>query len=540
LISKIKAALISIVLIIVLAISFAGLEHFHSFGDISGTPAENQLSSKDSTVYSELQRNTGSNSTFLKAATQDFLSWGLYGNVSVINPSQDTYRQEPLTKETIDFFSNYSLAIHQLGLPPHNDTDKFLIGNMSQNNPDIVNFNSMTFYGTSDHIDITPDPTREAWSVVEEAKQIQDSGYDLMNHPEMGLGLSTKVITNNWCLFGNPTGIKYYDTDISPSNSKVRDLTKLQWDLYSEFAPINSESKVYSDFTWWDSDNLRKNNPDENDLRISLFNLWQLQPFAFDMNKYDSYIADITNLWKSGKLSNEDFDQMFHDAANNFTVVGLEGAKISLTQSADEFRSIANLYPNGQIQTEYLGRVDPRGNYYGEMADRSVHGMHKTIADFLGGQIESPELWTSEKGWPSLPEWAKNLRGPDHFITANWPSFDLVKFIEGYERENTKTGTEDRGISEITPNVLRAAGFPVSLLGVSPTPPYVGSGEYAVGLPQNVANSLQASFPNVLLGPGCTVSMFSCKDGLKADGVKDAVVTLPFCSERVYLMQNGQ
>jgi hypothetical protein len=84
------------------------------------------------------------------------------------------------------------------------------------------------------------------------------------------------------------------------------------------------------------------------------------------------------------------------------------------------------------------------------------------------------------------------------------------------------------------------AGFPVNCIAINPTPYMASPGEYAVGLPQSVAHNLQASFPDVLLGPGYTVSMYSCKDGLRADGVKDVVVTLPIGTERIYLMKDGQ
>lgn len=104
---------------------------------------------------------------------------------------------------------------------------------------------------------------------------------------------------------------------------------------------------------------------------------------------------------------------------------------------------------------------------------------------------------------------------------------------------NTKLD-ENVVMSYITPAVLTMAGFPVNTIGINPVPSMASSGEYAVGLPQNIAHSLQTSFPNVFFGPGYTVSMYSCKDGLKADGIKDVSTPLPFNSERVYFMKDGQ
>ena len=291
------------------------------------------------------------------------------------------------------------------------------------------------------------------------------------------------------------------------TSTRVIDLMNTQWSLYSQFAPINGGSKTYSDFAWWDSTKLRTNNPDENGLRAALFNLWQLQPRTYSIN----------------------------DQKNVF---GLEGAKRSLLQSADEFRTIASLYPNGQIQTQYMGMQDPRLHYYGEMADRAAHGMKNTIKSFLGGWDDSLET----SSYQQFFDFAKNQNGPDHFITNNWPSFDLVKYIEGTEMMRSMNTKLDENVvmSYITPAVLTMAGFPVNTIGINPVPSMASSGEYAVGLPQNIAHSLQTSFPNVFFGPGYTVSMYSCKDGLKADGIKDVSTPLPFNSERVYFMKDGQ
>ena len=291
----------------------------------------------------------------------------------------------------------------------------------------------------------------------------------------MGLGLSTKVITNNWCLFDNPDGIKNYEPGIAPSGANVRDLGNLQWDLYSQFAPIKG-GKVYSNFAWWDSNSLRVNNTNENDLRASLFNLWQLP---------QGTCAD---------------------------------SKAALNQAANEFRAIASLYPDGKIQKEYLGLQDPRIDFYGEMGDRAGHGMSNTMSAFIGGL----DLNTVQK-INDLPGRIQNLNGPEQFITKNWPSYDLAKFVIGYERGNPNPSIqtlEDGGGNNVL-YVLRMAGFPSNSISISPVPTDASWKAYAIGLPQTVANSLQASFPNVLLGVGNTVSTYSCKDGLKADGIKD-------------------
>jgi hypothetical protein len=507
-VSRKRLAIAVLVLIIVVFFLLVWL-FFGQLNLNSGlTPSETTLKTKDTNVFNRILYNSNDfkvndSKAFTNYVSDAFLTHGLYENVDVINPSQNLYKQEPLSNATVDFFSQYFWSIHQ-GFPEHNNAILNMLGNMSQNNPDVVNFSPIRLQGIN-YVDITPTPSRESWSVVDQAKYINESGYDLVNHPEMGLSLSMKVITDNWGLFDNYAGIKYYDTSITPTDQKVRDLVNLQWDLYSQFTPIKN-GKVYSDFTWWDSHNLRVNNPNENGLRTSLFYLWQLSPATFSMK--DQKIVD-----------------------------GLDGARVSLTQSADEFRAIASLYPNGQVQTEYLGMKDPRFYYYDEMDDRLHHGMSNTISAFVGGWDDSKVKHGDRDGTYS---WIQNQNGPDQFITKNWSSYDLARFIIGYERYNPNKGSEDNGIGITTPPILRMAGFPTNIIGISPTPDGASSGEYAVGLPQNVAHSLLASFPNILLGPGYTVSMYSCKDGLLADGIKEAGSSLPSSSEYVYLMKDGE
>ena len=225
---------LSAILIAIIIVSAAGIflhPNFSGINDSGGnggsSTSENLLLSKDPRVYAELERNSfdtrvANRTAFMDYASRDFLNWDVYGNASVLNPGLSTYRQEPLTTETIQFFGNYSLALHQLGLPSHSTTDIYAVGNLTQNNKDIVNFNPIrlgdpgqTVNGT--YINITPVPARECWTTVQQVKDITAGGTDIVNHPEMGLGVSTKVITNNWCLYDNPYGINKYDSSIVPN-----------------------------------------------------------------------------------------------------------------------------------------------------------------------------------------------------------------------------------------------------------------------------------------------------------------------------------
>jgi hypothetical protein len=62
-----------------------------------------KLRSLDYNIYEELSRNVSNDprvankTSHMNLASQNFLNWGYYGNVSVLNPGPGTYRQVILT-----------------------------------------------------------------------------------------------------------------------------------------------------------------------------------------------------------------------------------------------------------------------------------------------------------------------------------------------------------------------------------------------------------------------------------------------------------
>ncbi|MCW4044782.1 MAG: hypothetical protein NWE94_04620 [Candidatus Bathyarchaeota archaeon] len=480
------------------------------------SPSEAQLKASDAAVYAALNSSSfdvrvENRTAFMIQASQDFLSWNVYGNASLLNIGQGTFRLEPLAPQTLNFFSNYSLAL-QKGLPRHDVADIYMAANLTQNDADTFNCEPIVLQGNYNNMSIVPVPDRLAWDLTQQIKQINEGGFDVQNQKGIGLALNTKAITNEWCIFGDPTGdpsgIAYYshEPNMKINDSRVSELTNLQWKLFSEFAPIHGEKKTYNDFPWWDSQKLRVNNPDENGLRAQLFNLWYLHPYTFSI--------------KDKNL-----------------IFGIEGVKTDLLQSAEQFRAIKSMYPNGMLQTEYMGLRDPRFFFYDEMDDRFHHGSSNTISAFVGGwddsKVRHGEDIQNNPGY----DWIQSQNGPDQFLTRNWPSYDLAKFIIGYLRGKKDLFVKENPLTEIIlPSVLRTAGFPTNTHNIYP-PLAEGCSirQGAVGMPQNVAQRLQASYPNVLLGPGNTVSIFSCADGLKKDGAK--TLSAEFNDIKVYLMK---
>jgi hypothetical protein len=301
-------------------------------------------------------------------------------------------------------------------------------------------------------------------------------------------GINGKVIANAWSLFdvkGSIAAWEEYKSGriIKPTDKDVWDLMMLQWNLHSNKAPqLNGSEKIYNrDFPWYDSTQLKQLYPDKNERRQALFFLFYIPNTTFDMEKRER-------------------------------VVGVEGAKLSLTQAEKEYEKISSIYPNGTVPTKFFGDQSPRYFFYGWLGDRRNHGLKNTVDEFTGYFDGSP--------------------GCDEYLTKNWKYWDLVKFIAGYERWNPKV-PEAEGISYIIPQTLRAFGFPVSFHSIEPIPLGASGVEWSVSLPKYVSVDLKNNFPDykILFGPGNTFGLYAVGDGLEKDGIKEV------WSGFVYLMK---
>ena len=133
----------------------------------------------------------------------------------------------------------------------------------------------------------------------------------------------------------------------------------------------------------------------------------------------------------------------------------------------------------------------------------------------------------------------RNNSGPEGYLSRNWKSYDLAKFIIGYERFNEDV-SEPEDINHMTPSVLRMAGFPVYHNIISPISIGASSSEYAIGMPQKIAKELQSSFPKekIYFCPGNAISMYSCLSGLEKDGIKRVGAQLSSINLRLFEFNN--
>jgi len=410
----------------------------------------------------------------------------LYQNLNLVNKN--------LFLPTIHALNNVTVANKQFGLPEFDKNTLWLLTNCTQKpeGKHLVDFTPIVFRSVDGNdVYITPIPARETWTTAEILKEINQTGFDIKNHPEMFLGLNGKVITNNWCIFDNPYGINYYDKNLSPNDSRVLDLAMLQWNLYSQFAPQrNGSNLLYNrDFPWYNSTALNTLYPDKNELRAALFKLFYLPSETYSIK-------------------------------NQVRKYGIEGARISLTDAFDEYQKIVNLYPNGTLH-HLWGDSDVRWDFYGWLVDRGSNNLDgsprlpNTIEQFIGVDWDTLHKIILEN-----PKDFQNIllqyNGLDQFLTKNWKFWDLVKSIVAYERfKSGEHGGETEGIGYVIPEVLRMFGFPTYGLGINPLP--LGTiGEWTVSLPPHVAKGMKEQFSNsnILLGPSYSFGLYSCGDGL--------------------------
>jgi len=262
----------------------------------------------------------------------------------------------------------------------------------------------------------------------------------------------------------------------------------LQWSLCSSKAPqFNGSEKLYNrDFPWYDSNQLKQLYPDKNTRRQALFFLFYIPNATFDMEKRER-------------------------------AVGLEGARVSLTQSEKEHEAISRLYPNGSVQ-HLFGLRSPRYDYYGWLVDRQHHGLDNTVHQFTG-------VHKGEYGEPNYTdnfiELVNQRNGIDQHLTKNWKYFDIAKFAAGYERWNPKV-PEIEGINYLIPQALKAFGFPVYFVHINPTPKGAAGYEWVVSLPDYVASGMKNEFgENILIGPANGFGLYLVKNGIVEDGIKE-------------------
>ena len=403
---------------------------------------------------------------------------------------------------TIEAISYYGIAVVDRKLPENFDEISLLAKatQVEKYGDHLVDFSPVVFPSIerSDFV-LVPDVGRETWMLAKHLKMIRDSGFNILNHPEMFESLNVKVIANAYSIFDAPYGIAYAEKfmsgrELKPTDEDVIDLMMLQWNLYSNKAPqLGGGEKLYNrDFPWYDSDKLDVLYQDPNNRRQALLFLFFLDNATFDM--------------KSAKV-----------------VAGLEGAKTALLQAEESYETISRLYPNGTVLMHIRKEpADVRSYFYGWVTDRGFHGLGNTHMQFVG---TDPRTLTDIIAAHPLDfqNYIKDFNGIDQYLTKNWEYWDLMKFAMGYKRWHyVKEMIEIMMINYTIPQTLKAFGFPTYFVYIDPKPVGAARYEWIVSLPDYVADELRNGFGDkIIIGPANGFGLYLCKEGLIKDGVKE-------------------
>ena len=281
----------------------------------------------------------------------------------------------------------------------------------------------------------------------------------------------------------------------------------LQWKLYSDKA-FNKSALYNRDFPWYNSTQLDNLYQDKNTRRQALLFLFYLPNTTWDLE-------------------------------NQTKVLGIEGAKESLIQADREYQKISELYPDGKLKSHVTGEdVNLRFYFYDWLVDRGHHGLSNTCLQFEG--VNATVLRDIVPSHPiDFWNYLKDYDGLDQYLTKNWSYWDLVKAIASYERWNPNV-TEADEVQYITPQVLKMFGFPVERLGISPMPLGTPGAEWAVSLPDYIANEAKNKWDNrLLIGPGNIFGLYSCKYGLTKDGISNVFLRVGPSEIKIYLMKES-
>lgn len=463
-----------------------------------------ELYSKNSTIFEELYRNISHDprvkmniNELTSLASQLFLDLGYTGKVKVLIPRTENYKEEFLKIPTIQAFGNYSFALYQ-GLPKHGRNTLFLLGNATQINPEIVDFEPILIkdYNGTTFVIQSMNIARDYWLITENLRR--DSR--LVEHPKWYLALSIMSQQNGWDFFDNPKMKKY---KLSPTNSTV-------WEIVDQLRNwlFNEDRMGFPLDLPWISDS--------NDKKICYAVLFELPTKVADLDAYLNYTR-MSEKYKNGEITREQFLEYIKEHPPIVHHTDLDAMRYTVEKMPRLYEEVMSIYPNGTV-----GRwnEDPRGFYYSWLGDRGAHGFYYAISQFLGVDVDIlkgkiPITW---------PEWQRLCRegnGIDKHLSNNFSYWDLIKFIHGY---GINYGGGDSQMDLLYyPIVFKAFGIPYQLVHylehhISAPGRYASGYDGGIfGVPDNIIKSLkEGSYGEVLILPGNGIDFL----GIGLEGVK--------------------
>ena len=501
-----------------------------------------ELYSKNSTIFEELYRSISSDpritierSELLSFASQLFLDLGYTGKVKVLVPGSNEYKEEFLSKPTIQAFGNYSIAIYQLNLPKHDRDTLFLLGNATQMDPEIVDFEPVMIKdmeGTVFAIK-SKNIARDHWLITEHLKY---APY-VISFPEMFEAFNVKVQQNAFDILDNP---KMHDLNeyYKPTDEAIwKKVIIPQWQYYWNSTPqAGNVSKRICVFPWYNSSLLKEWISNETDRKIALIYFWELPTRVADLDEY---------------LQN--YKIVYH--------IGLDAIQYQIQQIPRIYEEVMSKYPNGTIPWSEvnLEPVDPRVDFYGWITDRGEHGLLNAQIKFLGFNTTD---WYNvitklpKKEWDSYI--VTHYDGINSYLSENFSYWDLIKFVYGYGH---KYGGGDSQMDLLYfPIAFRAVGIPIHYFTTYYEHYIDAPARYAIalegtifGLPDSILQPLKKSkYIEALIFPGNGISPIgSPLCGIKKDleygeqnpvepNAKYMEIYLPIRDKNIYLFKEGK
>ncbi|MEM4141154.1 MAG: hypothetical protein QXG36_08620, partial [Nitrososphaeria archaeon] len=491
------------------------------------------LYSQNPNVFEELIRNilqdqriSSNKSEFANFTLKLFLDLGYGGKVKVLVPGTNSYREGFLSKQAIQAFVNYSLALYQLGLPKHDKNDLFLLGNATVINPDIVDFEPLILKDIDNKTFViqSKNLARDYWMIVEHLKR---APY-VVNFPEMFEGFNMKVQQNAFDILDNP---RMHDSDIryKPTDKAIwEEVMMPQWQYYWDSCKQSGNlSKRVCVFPWYNITLLKEQVSNATDRKIALMYFWELLPKIADIDSKYPYV--------------------FH--------YGLDAMKYQIQQMPGVYEKVIGEYPNGTWINPYTGeKWEIMGQFYHWVGDRGWCGLANMEIQIFG-TFDLPNANFPHFDNYMVSNFPNSINA---HLSKNFPQWELIKFIYGYGV--TFFGGDNIKIYDLyLPIAMKAFGVPHSNRGVyyehyiNAPARYVAIHEDIVfGLPDSLLKPLrEGKYKETLIFPG---NGFSCIGsplyGIKKDleyGNQNQVEPnakyledyLPLRGENIYLFKMG-
>jgi hypothetical protein len=342
------------------------------------------------------------------------------------------------------------------------------------------------------------DKARDTWMIAELLKRRPE----LVDQPKKFEWINRMMQEVSFCIFDDLFGPKKYGEYYKPTDEVIWKDVILPFHDYMDNLPKNLQRDgLPITLHYWDSDLLDQEIKDKTNRTIALYYLSELPSYFVKPGDY--------YLYEDGVIGRE--------------ITGLEGMKAFINYLPEEYNKIVSLYPWGKVKY-FVGvpPVSPFEVYYVWLDDRYHHNLRNTVSEFVGG-------WDESEYHSRVPEsymWMENHALIDSYLTKEWNSWRLIKFIIGYNwasEEYVEADTYSHGY----PLGFRAFGIPHGALKQTYDPgiyrnwaPNLSTapiGEWAVCLPDHIAEKLKDKNKDIVLGYGNYFGLYSFKDGLLKD-----------------------